>query len=143
MKKIYGWFRYDLPRGIKNYWRWRRIIWEDCQWDWETLARIMEFKLRLMAKATDDWHVMSASRSKRQMLIAAHILKRLREDNYDPYVVQFPGDPEPCLIKGFGDWMKPDRQMTRLSCKRADMQAKNELELLGKILVKHMRSWWD
>lgn len=133
MKKIYEWFRYDLPRGIKNYWRWRRVIWEDCQWDWDTLARIMEFKLRLMADSTDNWHVMSASRSKRQMLIVAHILKRLREDNYDPYVIQFPGEI----------WDQSGRPMTRLSCRRADMQAKNEIELLGKILVKHMRSWWD
>lgn len=116
---------YDLSYGVRNVLRWIPVIWFDRDWDWSYLASIMEYKLRRSARLelTVGHHVTSKNDG-RQMLICAELLKRLQKDEYFK-----------TLNKPFGQ----SRDRVKLSIK----QAKADQALLGKILGKHLTSWWD
>jgi len=60
--------------GIGNIIRWTPIIWDDADFDWAYLARIMEYKLRRMSKTIGDGYIANAERYSRQMLICAAIM---------------------------------------------------------------------
>lgn len=117
---------WSLYSGIKNLWVWLPIIWEDYNCDWSPLARIMSFKLRRMA-ATQT-HLMNSERYCKQMRICAAILDRLREGRYDAIGVY-------SKVEEVGYSKETMRLMS--SAKQHD------LELLGKLISKHILCWWD
>lgn len=105
----------DICRGIRNVYVWIPIVWFDVDWDWDGLAKVMEFKMRRMSKVHKDNPIVSDSeRMSRQLLICAELLKRLREDEID-------------------------FQRVRLH----DGKMKHYNEYLGKMIGKHLRSWWN
>jgi hypothetical protein len=119
-------FPSDLWWNLKNYYRWAPILWNNYDFDWAYMARIMEFKLRLMIENTDYWHVVGAEKSKREMQITAHLLKRLIDDDY-----QLPFN-QPWSTKLQWKWTK-----------HVDHLKKHDLEMLSKMLNTKMLSWWD
>ena len=106
--------RYDIPNGIGNLVRWFPIVWRDRDWDWDYLAEIMEFKFRRMS---GDLKRNARGNSARQCLICAELLKRLRED----------------------DFGEPDSITYRLH----ELRMKGWEEMLGRMIGKHLMSWWD
>ena len=70
-----------LLHFLKRAWIYRNWLAHDIDWDWAPLAEVMEIKLRRMDDAlTNGFPV--CTRDGRECRIAAHILKRLREDDY-------------------------------------------------------------
>jgi len=109
---------HDICHGIANVIRWIPVIWFDEDYDWSPLAEIMEWKLRRMSKVLYNGHHVGSNKDAKRTLICAEILKRIRED-------------------------KPIEPITRISVER-DMARKKEWgELMGKIIGKHLRGWWD
>lgn len=115
---------YDLTNGLHNLRRWIPVIWYDCDFDWDYLAKIMETKLRWMVKDTEDWHVLGVERNRRQMLICAELLKRLREDDYRRNAKVHLGE-------------------STLVIKAAELQQRNDMKYLGLVLGKYLNHWWD
>jgi hypothetical protein len=113
-KNISSGFR-SITHGIRNIVIWTPVIWDDHDWDWAYLAKIMEFKFRKMSHCF-KYHGNSVNCEKdaKNLLICAELLKRLRDDD-------FVGE----------DYRKHENQMTE--CQR----------LLGKMIGKYLRSWWD
>lgn len=68
---------YEIIYGIKNLFIYFTIIWIQRDWDWEYLARIMEFKFRRMAANFEKY---GSAREAKNLLICATLLKRMIED---------------------------------------------------------------
>ena len=95
--------------------RWFPIIWSDADWDWEYLAVIMEKKLRWMSAGFQKYsrHT-GAKKDARDMLVCAELIKRLRDDDFEGITV----------------WQH-------------EIRTKEWQQMLGRLLGKHLRSWWD
>jgi hypothetical protein len=109
--------------GPKNVLRWMPVIWLDSDFDWDDLATVMEYKLRRMSRVVGNGHTLNCGHYGRQMLICAEILKRLREDDY-------------------GAWMET-RGRGRDAARLYGKHMKSQQELLGKLIGRHLRAWWD
>lgn len=110
-----GWIFYSIKRGIQNVIQWTPVIWDDEDFDFSYLAKIMEFKLRNMSRGFKAWdHFKGSQKDARQMLICAEILKRLREDDWEGVTGK--------------------QHMTRM---------RGWQELLGKLIGRHLMTWWD
>ena len=108
---------------IRNLIRWLPIIWSDKNWDWVYLAKILEFKLRLMEQNFRKYgHHADSDRDARTMLICAELLKRLQADDPDDLTPMF-GE-----VHGFVIHVQ---RMTEWE------------QMLGRYLGKNLRRWWD
>jgi hypothetical protein len=119
------WLRYDLPYGLRNLWRWLPIIWEDRDWDYVYLLRVMEAKMRWMSVCLrDHGHLLHSDRYARQLAVCAALAKRIREDNYHENLIDVD-------ITSYKYWS------------RAERNRKNDLAYLGKMIGKYLSHWWD
>lgn len=117
--RIKDFFRHDLAHGIRNLIAWFPLVWRDRDWDWVFLARIMEFKLRRMSSAASThWATDGSEQDAQHMLRCADILAELVNDY-----------PQECTT--LADFKAHEKKL-------ASQQA-----LLGKIIGKRMRYWWD
>jgi hypothetical protein len=117
---------YDIAGGVRNLWRWLPIVWFDQDFDWSFLALIMEQKLRWMARKEVFHNHSDAARQIGQMLLCAELLKRIQERDYSYW-----GN----AVQIFGK--------TSLAAQHAAEMERFDLQELGRILGKHMTSWWD
>ena len=113
------WIWYSLKRGFRNVVRWVPVIWSDEDFDWDALAWIMETKLRWMVKSSCHWCWLHSDEAREQMQVCVDLLRRLREDSSD----DLPRDKYGYI-----------RHVTRM---------REWQQELGRILGKHLRSWWD
>lgn len=127
-EKIRIWFR-DFISGIKNLFVWFPVVWKDQQWDHVYLYYFMNKKLRLMEKFYEEGNTFSlgAPRTLREIKTCRVLLDRMIKDDYLP--------------DSFLD------EIDRKKCKRmvdhAEMQHKQDIDLLFKLMAKHVRGWWD
>jgi len=83
LKRIIDWLHYDLPYGIQNLIKFFPLVWNDRNWDWAYLYRLMQFKLEGMAKDTRKFgYHTNDIRYARHMELTAKVLGRLIEDDY-------------------------------------------------------------
>jgi hypothetical protein len=113
-------FFYTIRRGIKNVVRWTPVIWNDEDFDWCNLAWVMEWKMRQMSKHFSQ-HGVCVNREKvaKELLICAELLRRLREDELS--------------------W----EPITPLNVKRDNQRKREWEEIVGQMIGKHLREWWD
>ena len=75
---------YDFVAGIihgtRNLIRWFPIIWGDRNWDWEYLARIMIFKLRMMEKDMLSENKVTVRQNNALTTVVKSRLRNLYED---------------------------------------------------------------
>ena len=106
---------YNIRRGIRNIIRWLPIVWKDEDYDWEYLARIMEVKMRWMSDHFKDYPIVADSKEmSKELLICIELIKRLRKDS-------FAGN----------------------TYKEKDANAQRHQEMLGRIIGRKLRCWWD
>ena len=168
--KIESWWNnittcwYNIKYGIPNFWRWRKIIWNDRDWDQHFLYEVMEFKLRNMADLHRNYgHGVYAERYAKQMETCAALLKRIKEDEYhDNAFIHHdrkygelemwgtPTDnPELTLcnfnrkkICNTNDYEQEEKDSRRLY-KHVERMTKQDIEYCFKLMAKHIRGWWD
>ena len=110
-----GYFFYWIKTGIRNVIRWIPVIWEDEDFDWAYLARVMEFKMRNMSNYLKNYgHHVNSDKDAKNLLICTNLLRRLIED--DPSGVSF---------------QTHENRMNEYQ------------ETLGKMIGKHLMTWWD
>jgi hypothetical protein len=114
--KNIGWIFYSIKRGVRNL-RWFPIIWQDEDFDWYHLAKVMEAKFRWMAKSAKHWNVVSAEKDRKRFLICAELLKRMMED-----------DPEIHHNNNYNNH---------------EIQMKEYQKQLGQMISKYFMGWWD
>jgi len=129
---------------MKNlYYKFRRIIgwlpvlWDDCYWDQSYLLRILEYKLREMAKFhRDHGHCMKSGRTAKQLFEASYLCKRMANEDYS-------SGPEwqPLISSNFDDFKFPDPMY--LGRYHSDYLYQQDLDRLCLLFKKHLRTWWD
>ena len=93
----------------------------DYDYDWIPLAKFMELKLRAMADVLESGHLMHCKDRARECRVAAELCHRLRQEVwYDMHGVD-----------------------TQWQCLRIRASEKAAEEYLGRLIGKHLRSWWD
>ena len=110
-----SWIFHSIVKGIKNLIRWAPVIWDDEDFDWEYLAKIMKVKMRWMSSQAHEWGGVDNEKMARELLICAELLKRLRGDD----------------ISDSRFWYIHHTRM------------KEWQQMLGRMIGKHLRCWWD
>jgi hypothetical protein len=83
--KTYSLFRYDIPRFLKNTWKFRKALWNHYWFDHHGTLRFMEISLRDMAEKIEKYGLeVDHSRLKKvsAMRRAADLIKNYNEDLY-------------------------------------------------------------
>lgn len=124
---------YGFINGIKNCIRWFPVIWCDIDWDYTALMILMETKLRQMSKYFKDHgnHTRSEVDVK-QTLLCAELLKRLQNDNYAENA-GYNQDTYHLL----SEYQKKN------IWEHSHKMSQQDLKLLGYMIGKYLRNWWD
>lgn len=67
---------YNIKNGIKNFWNYRKVIWNDRWYDYQYIFFIIEFKLKDTIKNWDRAHYVGAHFTKLRMQV---LLNRIEE----------------------------------------------------------------
>lgn len=116
---------YDLRKGISNVFRWIPIIWLDRDWDWEHLNTILIYKFERMAKSIERGPAKDRTEKAKELRICAELCRRMGKDEYAENLEMF----------------RPQRDT--YWAKHWTMMAKQDQDMLGKLIGKYYMSWWD
>lgn len=139
----------DLRHGISNLVRWTPIMWRDRDYDWTFLAKIMRAKLLWMAELEENHghHTNSLRDADRQRLCAA-LLDRLIRDEYAEKATAHLPELEwhfEATENGMSRMVfdqEHEAERTRAYQHAAQMQ-KQDREMLGRIIGRHLTQWWN
>ncbi len=122
----FRWTYWTFYFGFRNLYRWFNMVWRDDNCSYESLLEFMEVKMRSMA-AFHEAHGVTVDRLRtaRQLRSAAVLCQRLREENYHDSAAAAYGDGTKAWAQ---EWSNVERQ---------------DRELLGKIISRHVTKWWD
>ena len=149
---------YRLKQGIINLIKWFPIIWQDRDWDYHYIYKILHFKLKNMEEFMLGNKCWSANHKQiaHEIKIAKLLLERLMKDNYLENAMywydkkfedrswdemfqdegnglkRYIGDPNIERDKSFGK-----------CCKHSDYMEKQDLNYLFKHMRKYIKNWWD
>jgi hypothetical protein len=116
---------WQLVVGVTNLFEWMPIVWRDRDWDWVYLAKVLEFKFARMEQRERCGHHLSSPRHARQLMVAKNLCRRLIADEYQDIAERRFGETRRHTYRWMEGLIKTDQ------------------ELLGKILGRHLREWWD
>lgn len=140
---------YDNLRRLKI---WIPVIWNNYEFDWNYLFKIMQTKLKLMEEFFyDENKCISQDHKKRakEIKIARILCDRLYNENYDDMLD---------LVRwydGFDDFIvRLNSQAKTITCNTIgwtgkrwgnyeDYMKQQDLDLLLKLFKKHLFDWWD
>jgi len=136
--------------GMKNLWKWRKIVWKDRDWDHSYLEDMMLFKLDSMEKffRSPDCHIAEWETVANEIAGVRELLKKTRVDGYeeelDPH---FYDAYHGSLIKD-GVWGLPQRSEQELEKIRAIYKVADENRMadrvkLYNIIATRGMGWWD
>ena len=82
--RIFDWFRYELPNGIKNIFYFWRTTWSHTQYDYSSSLRLFAKSLELLADSIKSSNEIESSRLKKVARIEEliQIIDRICEDDY-------------------------------------------------------------
>jgi len=152
---------HDIRQGLEKIWQWTPIIWYDRDWDQDYMLRIWEKKLDLMAKNFEkyDLHV-GRERKVRQLKTCRELIRRIRNEHYyltgEPKMTSEPTDNPKfhrIVISDDWDWAPPLGPWRHVKTNGVvtekyaqmydDYMIKQDIDLLFKIMSKHMLGWWN
>jgi hypothetical protein len=162
-KRIYEWVRYDFPAGLKNLYLWRKVIWQDRNWDHSYIYKILRHKLALTEECirTNDRH-MDAQIEAQKIRICLDMLDRIIKDEY----------LEACSVEHKKKWGEADYNFVPVEsgCSRMNVTYSNantkeenelarkefgkaaidslllkekEIRTLFKLIGNNIEGWWD
>ena len=115
-------FRYDLPQGLMNFWKFRKVIWRDRWWDYSFLDELILFKLKDMESHWGkDTHYVGDKFSKGRLKILIKRLETLEED----------------IDNSTGSLFK------NKTINEINKQHQNQLDNFYKVLGRNIRRFWD
>jgi len=154
----------QILRKIKNIFLWFKIIWNDCQYDYQYLFKILEFKLSLMEEfySSDKVYGVNAWKIADQIYKIRLAMKRIMADNYFENVFLYHDRKwggieieEKALSNGcYGINIKRknvrtdkdaeiERKEFKVLSKREEELRKQDLEYVFNNLRKYANTWWD
>ncbi len=163
IEKIRIFFR-DIQIGIKNLIVWFPVIWKDRQWDFWFIYEILHKKLSLMEHfIRNHGHHVRAEQDADNIKKCVLLLKRLKDDDYSESAFKQHrdkwGEPEfnwvdcdrpdchKLLIEYDNIKTEEDKNKERKDFKNAyeheEYLKHQDLDLLFKLMRKHIQTWWD
>ena len=67
---------YNIKNGIKNFWNYKSVIWNDRWYDYSYIFKLLEFKLKDTIKNWDKAHYVGSEFTKKRMIV---LLSRIEE----------------------------------------------------------------
>jgi hypothetical protein len=67
---------YNLKNGIKNFWKYKGVIWKDRWYDYSFIIELLKFKLKDNIKNWDKAHYVGSNFTKKRMIV---LLNRIEE----------------------------------------------------------------
>jgi hypothetical protein len=157
--------RRSLIYGVKNLWIWFPVIWSDRNWDHQFIYEVFKHKLHLTEQLirNDGIHI-NHLRDAKRIKLCVDLLDRLINDEYHetafkPHRKKW-GKPKfnwleskkhPDMtelkiihpnVKTAEDEKKQSKQF-RVCAKNESNLREQDLDLLFKIMRKHIQEWWD
>jgi hypothetical protein len=164
-KKIYDFWRYDFPRGIKNLVIWFPTVWNDRQWDHYFIYKMLRQKLHFTEQLIRyNGHHLYHLRDADRIKLCVDLLDRLMNDAYHETAFKIHeekwGEPKmnwiddnrsdgcvelkithPNVITEKDK--ENERKHFKRSCNHENMLREQDLDMLFAKLRKHVQSWWD
>lgn len=81
IKNVLTRFFYNMKNGIRNFWKWRKVVWNDRPWDYVYIFKALRFKLDETQKCIDGTFVGSEEEANKLRKLIATI-DRILEDDY-------------------------------------------------------------
>jgi len=146
-------YHFTKLENYVRFFKWIPVIWNDRDWDWLFLLKILRHKLNNDRNYYIKFGIhLRKDKQIRDMKVCVNLLDRLIADEYDDiYQKELEkkwGDYEGvfCLSR-VGVVTEEDRKQYNKDCKKAfekaDYAKKQDLELLFTIMKKKLFSWWD
>ena len=133
---------------MKNKFR-RQLMTKFSWWDHSYFLELMETWLREASRMHNSkGHFTSSNKVARQMLIAATLCKRIREDDYkNPFWfgevgIGFNIEKHSPRSRVFFTY-KPNKKVFKYCQNKQAKQKKADLEMLTSIINKNLLGWWD
>lgn len=155
---IIDFFVRDIPYAIKNFKVWFKTIWSDRNWDHYYIYVILRHKLHLTEQHIRKYHRhTTALRDSHKIKICVLLLDRLIKDEYNLNAfkrhdekwgeAKFDFKNRECIVSHPNVKTPEDSEKERKdfkdSIKIEEMLKDQDLDLLFKLLRKHIQSWWD
>lgn len=153
-------------RFVKNCWAWRKVLWEDRNWDFVFIYQVLAFKLRRQADQIEK-HGIAVGKDKRvkEMRTCALLLDRAGDD----YLINNPWYRKAEEVLGRldmvateqengltykVDFIRGGRELTekedklhsyyRKKAREYDtLMQKQDLEVFARLFCRKSRGWWD
>ena len=133
---------------MKNKFK-RQLMTKFSWWDHSYFLELMETWLREASHMHNSkGHFTSSNKVAKQMLIAATLCKRIREDDYkNPFWfgevgIDFNIEQHSPRSRVFFTH-KPSKKVFKYCMKKQANQRKSDLEMLTSIINKNLFGWWD
>lgn len=154
-----NWRLRRFGRAVARLFAYAPIIWRNEDWDWAYLFELMEFKIRRMQNVHEgDTIHLHHKRRARELQIAAHLLKRIRTDDYaskdyDEYLEKWGELTWKPLKDGLSmldgrenvhseqDAVNCRADFKRISARELTLSSQDEA-MLFSLLRKRFRYWW-
>lgn len=156
LKSIYR----NIKYGILNLIRWFPIIWNDRDWDYQYLYKILYYKLKHMERYFDRENPFVANSDKyaKQIMISKNLTKRLVDNNYlnnalmwherkFPDYLEKAFNFEPMDGLPLSKWVNKNPQNEQTSflkcCYHSEYMENQDREYLFAHMNKYIEWWWD
>lgn len=153
----------DIKYGIRNLWRWFPIIWNDRDWDYYYIFKLLKFKFKNMEYNFRNYaHIADADKVADELKVCQLLLDRLIKDEY--YGKAYKWHDERWGKAEF-NWEPIDSEYSKLDIKRKfvitdkdekqerkeymrlynheGMLRKQDIEFLFHIITRKILGWWD
>lgn len=157
MRKLKS-FYCNFKQGIKNIIKWTPLIWNDRDYDWNYLMRMLEKKLRSMSELhKSHGYAESSEVTAEELLFASFLAGKIAKEDYTEeafgdkkYLIeknQMVFEPlnnasGSSRIKFVGLLDEERKELMRLY-KLQDELLDRDMGLLFDLMKKRLRSWWD
>jgi hypothetical protein len=151
-RKYSDWY-YSLKYGIKNLFKWFKIVWNDRDYDSDYILRVLQFKIKNTRILTEKnkRHV-GYQEDVANMLRCEELIQNLLDDKFaercgydsERVTLDFIETEDEDLLEMVNGHPNPqsDEDLSSIFKKARELQLTERKELF-KILDKHLQSWWD
>ena len=130
--RLYRWIKWELPYqhkyikyGVKNLYKWFRVIWNDRDWDHHYIFQVLKFKLEKQANhLTKNGFHNNAQRDAELMMTCVRLIDKLQNEYY------------------YDELCKSDVRSSE-AVKNVIAKHNKARRLLFKIMNDRIEEWWD
>jgi hypothetical protein len=142
-------FWINIKYGVKNLWRYRKVIWNDRDWDYAFLLYLVEFKTKAMSDTIRKYGMsVSSEEIADELAEVSQLLGRLANDDFEKHADEHYKKWHDEKGFQFEDIFKPDPKSEeylaslKVAWKNDAQDRRLAEKKLFKLLTRY-RNWWD